>query len=106
MTEPQKRRQYSREFKRDAVELLLRKGKPRGELAVDLGIRSELLNRWKVEYLTNKAASFPGTVHLKDPEEERIRKLERTLRTVTEERDILKKRLLCSPGQLHEIPVH
>jgi len=42
MTEPQKRRQYSREFKRDAVELLLRKGKGIAEIALDLGIRSEL----------------------------------------------------------------
>ncbi len=91
MTEKQNRRTYSKEFKRDAVELLLRKEKPTAEIAHDLGIRSELLNRWKVEYLASQATSFPGSGHLKDPDAERLRKLERELRIVTEERDILKK---------------
>jgi transposase len=91
MTEKQNRRTYSKEFKRDAVELLLRKEKPTAEIANDLGIRPELLNRWKVEYLASKASSFPGSGHLKDPDAERLRKLERELRIVTEERNILKK---------------
>ncbi len=37
--------------------------------------------------------AFPGTGHLADPEEEKLRKLERELTSVTEERDILKKAL-------------
>ena len=87
------RRQYSKEFKVDAVELMMRSNKSITETAASLGIRPDLLSRWKKEYSANKAAPFPGSGHLKDPEEERFRKIERELRIVTEEREILKKAL-------------
>jgi transposase len=87
------RRQYSKEFKVDAVELMMRSNKSIIETAASLGIRSDLLRRWQKEYAANKAAPFPGSGHLKDPEDERLRKLERELRIVTEERDVLKKAL-------------
>ena len=87
------RRQFTREFKSEAVELLLNGGKTAVEVARNLGIRVELLYRWKNEYVSNKAQAFPGTGHLADPEDEKIRKLERELTSVTEERDILKKAL-------------
>ena len=87
------RRQYSKEFKVDAVELMMRSNKSIIETAASLGIRPDLLRRWKKEYSANKAAPFPGSGHLKDPEEDRYRKLERELRIVTEEREILKKAL-------------
>ncbi len=85
------RRQFTREFKIEAVELLLSGEKKGTEVARNLGIRAELLYRWKRDYLDNQGHSFPGTGHLADPEDERIRKLERELASVTEERDILKK---------------
>jgi transposase len=87
------RRQYSKEFKVDAVELMMRSNKSIIETAASLGIRPDLLRRWKKEYSASKAAPFPGSGHLKDPEEERFRKLEHELRIVTEEREILKKAL-------------
>ena len=86
------RRQYSKEFKVDAVELMMRSNKSISETAASLGIRPDLLSRWKKEYSANKAAPFPGSGHLKDPEEERFQ-IERELRIVTEEREILKKAL-------------
>lgn len=91
MFENKGRRQYTREFKIEAVELALRGDKTGKEVALDLGIGADLLYRWKREYLADKETSFPGTGHLQDPEEERIRALERELRSVKEERDILKK---------------
>ena len=91
MNEIKTRRQYTREFKLETVEFLLRGEKTAVEVARDLGIRTEILYRWKREYLNDKNHSFPGTGHLQDPEEEQIRKLERELRSVTVERDILKK---------------
>lgn len=93
MDEKKSRRQFTREFKVQAVELLLKGDKTAVEVARDLGIRTEILYRWKSEYLNNQADAFPGTGHLADPEEERVRKLERELASVTEERDILKKAL-------------
>ena len=41
----QSRRKYSKEFKTDAVALLLKKGKPATEIARDLGIEVETLRR-------------------------------------------------------------
>ena len=87
------RRKYSKEFKVDAVELMMRSNKSFTEIAASLGIRADLLRRWEKEYSANKTAPFPGSGHLKDPEDERFRKLERELRIVTEEREILKKAL-------------
>ena len=93
MKEQKSRRQFTREFKEEAVTLLLGGDKRAVEVARNLGIRAELLYRWKNEYLNDRAQAFPGTGHLADPEEERLRKLERELAGVTEERDILKKAL-------------
>lgn len=93
MEEKRTRRQFTREFKVEAVELLLGGDKTAVEIARNLGIRVELLYRWKSEYISNRVDTFPGTGYLADPEEERIRKLERELASVTEEREILKKAL-------------
>ncbi len=91
MYSEKKRRQYTPEFKRESVELLLRGDKAAPELADNLGIRADLLNRWRREYLLAKGEAFPGTGHLQNPDEERIRALERENRSLREERDILKK---------------
>ena len=69
------RRKYSKEFKIDAVELMMRSNKSIIETAASLGIRADLLRRWEKEYSANKAAPFPRSGHLKDPGEERLRKL-------------------------------
>lgn len=46
----EKRRKYNKEFKKNAVELLLRSGKTASKTASELGIRHDLLSRWKKEY--------------------------------------------------------
>lgn len=85
------RRQYTREFKIEAVELLLSGNQKAVDVASNLGIRPKILSRWKGEYLDNQEHSFPGSGHLAEPDDERVRKLERELYRVTRERDILKK---------------
>ena len=85
------RRQYSREFKMEAIGLVIRGEKPATVIARDLGIGVSLLYRWKRDYLEDKEHSFPGTGHLQNPEDERVRALECELRDMKEERDILKK---------------
>ena len=79
------RRLYSKEFKVDAFELLLRSNTAIKETVASLGISADLLGRWRKEYVDSKATYFPGKGHLKTPEEEQRRKLERELRRVTEE---------------------
>jgi len=87
------RRKYPPEFKREAVELMKNSEKPVKEIAEDLGIRTELLHRWKREQLSTGNYSFPGHGNLGDPEEASRRDLEKRLRNAEEERDILKKAL-------------
>jgi len=61
------KRQYSKAFKTEAVELVLKKGKPAVEIAGNLGIRVELLYRWKQEYQNSKRVAFSGSGNLSDP---------------------------------------
>ena len=88
---PQYRKRYDSDFKIGAVKLVLN-GKPVSEVARDLDLSPSMLARWKREYLKDQEGSFPGKGNLK-PEDEKIRELERQLRDITEERDILKKAL-------------
>lgn len=63
MEEQKSRRQYTREFKVEAGELLLIGDKTAMELAGNLGIRVELPYRWMNEYPSNRADAFSGTGH-------------------------------------------
>jgi transposase len=87
----QHRRQYDSEFKTEAV-LLVLNGRSIRDVADNLGISYGMLARWKREYEKHTDDAFPGQGKLRS-EDERIRQLERELRDVKEERDILKKAL-------------
>ena len=84
------RRQYSREFKQEAVELLETSGKSTSELERELGIGKGNLWRWKREVAADGKAAFPGHGRLA-AEQERLRQLERENEILRQERDILKK---------------
>lgn len=94
-----KRQKFSKEFKLNAVSLLKAGQKPATQLALELGIRRNLLYKW-AETLTAHGgdvnAAFNGPGHNKlgkqhDPLKAEIKHLKRELARVTEERDILKK---------------
>ena len=85
------RKKYDADFKSSAVQLVL-KGRTISEVAENLGITTGMLSRWRQQYLENKEHAFPGKGHL-SPEDQQLRDLQRQLRDVTEERDILKKAL-------------
>lgn len=84
------RKRYTREFKLEAVRLLEQSDKPIAELARELGIRRNLLYKWRDTLSAKGEASFPGAGRKRDFEEENAR-LRRELERVKEERDILKK---------------
>jgi transposase len=84
------RRQYSREFKQEAVQLLETSGKSASELERELGIGKGNLWRWKREFARDGKDAFPGHGRL-TPDEERLRQLERENEVLRQERDILKK---------------
>lgn len=84
------RKQYTREYKREAARLAEESGQPLAEVARDLGIHPNTLYKWRRAYLADGEDAFPGQGKL-TPAEEEIRRLRRELARVKEERDILKK---------------
>jgi transposase len=89
-----KKRQFTKEFKKEAVEYSLSSGKTIEQVAGDLGISHHNLNRWRKEYRKDGQLAFPG--HGKEnltPQEEESRRLKKELIDITQERDILKKAL-------------
>ena len=87
-----KRRTYTEEFKKDAVELSLNSDKTVKEIAEDLGINYSNLNRWCREYKQKGDLAFPGNGNQKlTPEQQKIKELEDKLKEAKLERDILKK---------------
>jgi transposase len=84
------RRQYSREFKQEAVRLLETSGRSASELERELGIGKGNLWRWKRKFAADGEDAFPGHGRL-TPDEERLRRLERENEILRQERDILKK---------------
>ncbi len=82
---------YDKEFKIMAVNLCYT-GKSARQVAMELGIRSELVSRWKREYEANKEGSFSGNGKpvMTDAEKE-IARLKKELKEAQIERDILKK---------------
>ena len=86
------RRTFTPGFKRDAVRLVSEKGKTATEVARDLGIARSLLQRWK-DQLSEAESDAPRGRGRRTAQGERMRELEKRLRDVTEERDILKKAL-------------
>ena len=87
-----KRTVYPREFKLEAVRLILERGMSGAQVARDLGISNELIYRWKKQFQDDPAFAFPG--HGKSAgEEAEMRRLRKRIAELEEERDILKKTL-------------
>lgn len=86
------RRNFTKEFKLEAVRLVRDSGKPLTQVARELGIQRDLLYGWKRRFgnTINPEEVFPGNGAL-TPEAEEIRRLRRRLQEVEQERDFLKK---------------
>ena len=84
------RRQYNREFKQEAVQLLETSGRSAAQLERELGIGKGCLGRWKEQLAANGTQAFPGHGRLR-PEQEELRQLRRENEILRQERDILKK---------------
>ena len=84
------RKQYTREFKLEAIQLLETSGRSASQLERDLDIGRGSLWRWKREFVADGEDAFPGHGRL-TPEQDRLRQLEREIEVLRQERDILKK---------------
>jgi transposase len=85
-----KRREFGKEFKREAVSLVVDQGYSNAEAGRSLGIRGNLIGRWKRELEGQPEHAFAGHGKL-TPEQQRIRELEEENRRLRMEKDILKK---------------
>lgn len=84
-----KRPKFSSEFKEEALRLASQDGVKITEVARELGIRPELLYRWKSEY--GGTSGDDNKKKVSPSEHDELIQLRRDLKRVTEERDILKK---------------
>jgi transposase len=87
-----RRRKYDRDFKLEAVRLVVEGDRSVVETARDLGIHENLLYTWRRQYLDDAVQAFPGKGHVR-PADEELRRLKKELTDIKEERDILKKAL-------------
>lgn len=92
-------RRFSREYKLDAVRMLQGGKREVIEVARELGIRSDMLRKWRKLFEEDGVGAFPGSGVTRIGDEEVVR-LRREVRRLREEREILKKAVaILSDGQ-------
>ena len=96
------RRHFTREFKLEAVKLVLERGVSVSQAARDLDIGASVVGRWVRESQADKKHAFPGRGQMK-PDDAEVARLKRELIRVKAERDILKKPLGSSSRTRREV---
>jgi transposase len=84
------RKKYSKEFKLDAIDLVLEQGYSLAEASKSLGINTNMLGRWIGEHQSDDDKAFRGNGKL-TPEQLEIRRLKEENRQLKMEKEILKK---------------
>ena len=82
------RREYSEEFRRDAVKQVIENGYGIIETAERLGVHHDSLRNWIKKYQSPETIN---KLNITDNANLEIKRLQKELKRVTEERDILKK---------------
>jgi transposase len=85
-TETRKRRNYTEDFKRDAVALVTEQGYKPSEAARSLGIGDNLVRRWMREFEDKASGAQLGA-----DEREELKRLRKENRLLRMEKEILKK---------------
>jgi transposase len=83
------RRQFTREFKLEAIRLIRERGVSYAQASRDLGVHQSHLRDWAQEFADDPAHAFPGHGQMK-PEQLEITRLKREVAKLKAERDILK----------------
>jgi transposase len=87
-----KRRQFSGEFKREAVRLAKKPGSSVAQVAKELDLGESMLRNWIRQFGSGKWEAAPGK-DLKAASTQELERVKRELNRVKMERDILKKAL-------------
>ena len=85
-----KRKAYSKQFKIDAVKLVIEQGYKLSEAARNLGIHPGVLGRWQQQNEAEGTDAFPGKGNM-TPEKEELYRLRKENKRLRMEREILKK---------------
>ncbi len=88
------RKQYTKEFKGEAVRLITQGGVSLSQASRDLDINQNILRRWKQELERYGAKAFPGKACLWSqgvPVEQELARLQRETEVLRQEREVLKK---------------
>ena len=86
----EKRRQFSREFKLEAVKLVKNRGVSVAQAARDLDVHENVLRKWVRELAADPQQAFPGQGVMK-PEQAEIERVKKENAKLRMERDLLKK---------------
>ncbi len=81
------KKKYPRDFRKNAVELLLTSGKTQRVLCDELGVTYGLIGKWRKEFDLGR----PENSDMKAAVDARVIALEKEVATLRQERDILKK---------------
>ena len=84
------RKKYTKEFKLDAISLVVDQGYTRAEAAKSLGINANMLRRWISEQKDDDEHACRGNGKL-TPDQEEIRKLKSQVKQLELEKRILKE---------------
>ena len=84
------RRQFTREFKVEAVRLVRDRGVSVAQASRDLDVHENLLRKWVKDFEADPRQAFAGQGNMK-PEQAEIERLRREVQKLKAERDILKK---------------
>ena len=84
------RRRFSKEFKLEAVRMVLVDGRKQVDVARELGINKEVLYRWTREHRMDPKQSFPGNGTLKERDRQ-VEQLQRENNRLKAELAFLKK---------------
>jgi transposase len=87
----EQRKQYTRDFKLEAIRLLDESGRSKAQITRELGVHESMFKRWKAQVEERpRAEAFPGNGNISAAEEE-VRRLRRENEQLRQERDFLRK---------------
>ncbi len=83
-------KRYDKQFKEEAIQLVLNQKRPVAAVARELGVHESTLHKWINLYKKHKEDAFPGSGNLRSEDAE-IRRLKKQIADLQEENAILKK---------------
>jgi Transposase and inactivated derivatives len=86
-----KRKQYSREFKLQAVMLILKENQPIKFVCQQLEVHENTMYRWIQEYEDHGETAFPGKGSREYVTQTELKRLEKENKKLKEELEVLKK---------------